>query len=200
MLNPYLSTEEPMVGLILLAILALLLATLAVYVITIYNGLVGLKNNIDKAWSNIDVLLKQRFDELPKLIKVCEGYMQHEQKTLEAVIKARSMIQSAGSDKAKLEAQNLLSETLRSLFMVVERYPDLKADGAFQSLSNRISEIEDMIADRREFYNDAVNLYNIRIAQFPDLLIARPFNFTGRPLWQIDPAHRQDVEVRFQQA
>ena len=189
-----------MSGWIVLGVLLLLVAGLIFYLIIIYNGFVALKNNINQDWSNIDVLLKQRYDELPKLIKVCEGYMQHEQKTLEAVIKARSMIQSAGSDKAKLEAQNLLSETLRSLFMVVERYPDLKADGAFQSLSNRISEIEDMIADRREFYNDAVNLYNIRIAQFPDLLIARPFNFTGRPLWQIDPAHRQDVEVRFQQA
>ncbi len=185
-------------ALIVLGILALLLAVLVIYVITIYNGLIGLKNNINKAWSNIDVLLKQRFDELPKLIKVCEGYMQHEQKTLEAVIKARSMIQSAGNDKAKLEAQNLLTESLRSLFLVVERYPDLKADTAFQSLGNRISEIEDMIADRREYFNDAVNLYNIRIAQFPDLIIARMCNFTGRTLWQIDPAHRQDVEVSFQ--
>jgi LemA protein len=185
-------------ALIIFGILALALAVLVIYVITIYNGLVGLKNNIDKAWSNIDVLLKQRFDELPKLIKVCEGYMQHEQKTLEAVIKARSMIQSAGNDKAKLQAQNMLTESLRSLFLVVERYPDLKADTAFQSLGNRISEIEDMIADRREYYNDAVNLYNIRIAQFPDLIIARMFNFTGRTLWQIDPAHRQDVEVSFQ--
>jgi LemA protein len=187
-----------MIALIVLGILLLLLAVPAAYMVTIYNGLVGLKNNIDKAWSNIDVLLKQRFDELPKLIKVCEGYMQHEQKTLEAVVKARSMVQQAGSDKDRMKAQNALTDTLRSLFMVVERYPDLKADTAFQNLGLRISEIEDMIADRREFYNDSVNLYNIRIAQFPDVLIARSFNFTGRTLWQIDPAHRRDVEVSFQ--
>jgi LemA protein len=190
--------ENFMIALIVLGILLLLLAVPAAYMVTIYNGLVGLKNNIDKAWSNIDVLLKQRFDELPKLIKVCEGYMQHEQKTLEAVVKARSMVQQAGSDKDRMKAQNALTDTLRSLFMVVERYPDLKADTAFQNLGLRISEIEDMIADRREFYNDSVNLYNIRIAQFPDVLIARSFNFTGRTLWQIDPAHRRDVEVSFQ--
>jgi len=187
-----------MVALILLGIMFLSLVVLIGYTVTIYNGLVGLKHNIDKAWSNIDVLLKQRFDELPKLIKVCEGYMQHEQKTLEAVVKARSMVQQAGSDKDRMKAQNALTETLRSLFMVVERYPDLKADTAFQNLGHRISEIEDMIADRREFYNDSVNLYNIRIAQVPDVLIARSFNFTGRTLWQIDAAHRQDVEINFQ--
>jgi LemA protein len=190
--------EEPMIGWIVLGVLLLILTVLVVYVITIYNGLVSLKNNIDKSWSNIDVLLKQRFDELPKLIKVCEGYMQHEQKTLEAVIKARSMVQNARGDKDSLQAQNMLTDTLRSLFMVVERYPDLKADTAFQSLSQRISELEDMIADRREYYNDSVTIYNIRIEQFPDLLIARLFNFAGRALWQINPAHREDVEVSFQ--
>jgi LemA protein len=190
--------EEPMIGLIVLGVLLLILAVLTIYVITIHNGLVSLKNNIDKSWSNIDVLLKQRFDELPKLIKVCEGYMQHEQKTLEAVIKARSMVQNARGDQDKLQAQNMLTDTLRSLFMVVERYPDLKADSAFLGLSNRISELEDMIADRREYYNDAVTIYNIRIEQIPDVLIARLFNFAGRPLWQIDAAHREDVEVSFQ--
>jgi LemA protein len=190
--------EEPMIGLIVFGVLLLILVVLMVYVITIYNGLISLKNNIDKSWSNIDVLLKQRFDELPKLIKVCEGYMQHEQKTLEAVIKARSMVQNASNDKNSLQAQNMLTDTLRSLFMVVESYPDLKADSAFQGLSNRISELEDMIADRREYYNDSVTIYNIRIEQFPDLLIARLFNFGGRTLWQIDATHREDVEVNFQ--
>ncbi|APG25145.1 MAG: LemA family protein [Syntrophotalea acetylenica] len=183
---------------IFLGILGLLLLIPAVYGVTIYNGLVSLRNNIDRAWSNIDVLLKQRFDELPKLIKVCEGYMQHEQKTLEAVIKARSMVQGARGPQEKLEAQNLLTDTLKSLFMVVERYPELKADTLFRSLGSRISEIEDQIADRREFFNDSVNLYNIRIEQFPDVIIARGFNFARRSLWKIDPAHRQDVEVIFQ--
>lgn len=186
-------------GWIVLGVLLLVLCGLVAYVILIYNGLVQLRNDIDKAWSNIDVLLKQRFDELPKLIKVCEGYMQHERKTLEAVIQARSQVTSARGDQEKLQAQNALTETLRSLFMVVERYPELKADAVFRSLGSRISELEDQIADRREFFNDTVNGYNIRIAQFPDLLVANLFRFITRPLWQIDPAHRQDVKVVFEQ-
>ncbi len=186
-----------MTGWIVLGVLVFILVVLILYVIAVYNGLVSLKNNIEKAWSNIDVLLKQRFDELPKLIKVCEGYMQHEQKTLEAVIKARSQISSAKTDKQQMQAQNALTDTLRSLFMVVERYPDLKADKSFRQLGARITEIEDQIADRRELYNDSVNIYNIRIEQFPDVIVARLFNFTGRTLWQIDPAHRKDVAVNF---
>ncbi len=189
-----------MIATAILIALALTLLVAAGYAVLVYNGLVQLKNNIERDWSNIDVLLKQRFDELPKLVQVCEGYMQHEKRTLEAVIAARSQIQSARSDGERLEAQNALSETLRSLFMVVERYPELKADKAFRQLQARISELEEMIADRREFFNEAVNTYNIRIEQFPDLLVARPLNFTGRTLWRIDPAHRQDVEVRFQQS
>lgn len=187
-----------MTGWIALGIILLGLIGIIFYLIIIYNGFVALKNNINQDWSNIDVLLKQRYDELPKLIKVCEGYMQHEQKTLEAVVKARSMVNSAHSDGQKLQAQNMLTDTLKSLFMVVERYPDLKADAGFRQLSNRISELEDQIADRRELYNASVTIYNTRLDQFPDVIIARIFNFTGRSLWKIDPAHRQDVEVTFQ--
>ncbi len=187
-----------MTGWIALGIILLLIVALVIFVIMIYNGFVSLRNNIEQAWSNIDVLLKQRFDELPKLIKTCEGYMQHEQKTLEAVVKARSMVNSARGGQQELEAQNMLSDTLKSLFMVVERYPDLKADAGFRQLSNRISELEDQIADRRELYNAAVTIYNTRLYQFPDVLIARTFNFADRTLWEINPAHRQDIEVSFQ--
>jgi len=170
------------------------------WAIGVYNGLVAMRNNIDKAWSNIDVLLKQRYDELPKLIEVCKGYMQHERETLEAVIRARSLVGGARGEQERLQAQNLLTDTLKSLFMVAERYPELKADKVFRQLAARISELEEQIADRRELFNETVNLYNIRLEQFPDLLIARMFGFTGRRLWRIDPEHRRDVEVRFQQS
>jgi LemA protein len=186
-----------MVTLVVLAVLGFILALIVFYVITVYNGLVQLKNDIERNWSNIDVLLKQRFDELPKLIKVCEGYLQHERQTLEAVIKARSLVSQARGDAEQMRAQNALTETLRSLFMVVERYPDLKADQAFRQLGARISALEDQIADRREFFNESVNLYNIRIEQFPDTLIAKPFGFSPRALWQVEPAHREDVKVEF---
>jgi LemA protein len=188
-----------MATLIVLAVIGFLVALLALYVITVYNALVQLKHNIERNWSNIDVLLKQRFDELPKLLKVCEGYMQHEQRTLEAVIKARALVGRASGDAEQMRAQNALTETLRSLFMVVERYPELKADQAFLQLSGRISGLEEQIADRREFYNESVNLYNVRIEQFPDNLVAGSFGFTPRTLWQIEPAHREDVAVAFAQ-
>ncbi len=186
-----------MTGWIVLGVLVLMMALVAIYIVVIYNGFVALKNSIERDWSNIDVMLKQRYDELPKLIKVCEGYMQHEQKTLEAVIKARSAVSNAGSQNQKLAAQNALSETLKSLFMVVERYPELKADRGFRQLSNRITELEDQIADRRELVNAAVTIYNTRLEQFPDLIVARLFNFSARQLWKIEAAHRQDVAVNF---
>jgi LemA protein len=170
---------------------------LGLYGVLLYNGFVQMKNDIDKAWSNIDLLLKQRYDELPKLLKVCEGYMQHEQRTLEAVIQARSQLSAAKSGAGQLAAQNLLTETLRSLFAVVENYPELKADAGFRQFANRISEIEDQIADRRELYNEYANLYNIRLDQLPDLIIARLCHFTARKLWAIDPAHREDVKISF---
>ncbi|MDG5816215.1 LemA family protein [Chitinispirillales bacterium ANBcel5] len=180
----------------LVLILALLIIGV-VYIITIYNGLVALKNNISKTWSNIDVLLKQRYDELPKLIKVCEGYMIHERSTLENVTKARSMLQSASSPQQQTEASNMLTSALRSLFALTENYPDLKSDINFRQLQARITELEEMIADRREFYNETVNTYNIRIQQFPDIFIANQIGYRRAQLWKINPEHRKDVKVEF---
>lgn len=188
-----------MTGWLVLGIVGVVIAAIVIYIITIYNGFIALKNNIERNWSNIDVLLKQRYDELPKLIKVCEGYMHHEQKTLEAVIKARSQVNQAQTEEQKVQSQNILSDTLKSLFMVVERYPNLKADKSFQQLGYRITELEDQIADRREFLNESVNIYNIRLDQFPDVIIAKWFDFRKRSLWQIDPDHRQDLKVEFKQ-
>lgn len=185
------------IALILLAVILAFILAVIIYCIMIYNGLVALKNNIDKSWSNIDVLLKQRFDELPKLVKVCEGYMKHERETLEAVIKARSMLQSANGEEAALNAQNAISGALRSLFAVVERYPELKADAGFRQLQGRVTEIENAIADRRELYNESVNIYNTRIESVPDVFIARMFNYGQRKLWEIEPEHRKDVEIKF---
>ncbi|MCZ7585125.1 MAG: LemA family protein [Deltaproteobacteria bacterium] len=170
--------------LVVLVVLGMAAAGVVLYAIGIYNGLVRLKNNIDRSWSNIDVLLKQRFDELPKLVKVCEAYMQHERATLEAVTRARSMLEGAKTEGEALGAQNAITSALRSLFAVVENYPELKADASFRQLQARVSEIEDQIADRREFFNESVNLYNIRIEQFPDVLIARSMNYQRKRLWR----------------
>ena len=184
---------------ILLILLAIIIA-MVVYGIIIFNGLIQLKHNITKNWSNIDVLLKQRYDELPKLLSVCEGYMKHERAVLENVTKARAQLDNASSQKDVHDANNAISSALRSLFAVVENYPDLKADRAFRQLQARVSELEDQIADRREFYNESVNLFNVRIEQFPDIFIAGLLRLEPRELWQIEPEHRQDVKLDFSYA
>lgn len=167
-----------------------------VYFITIYNSLVRLKNDIEKAWANIDVLLKQRHDELPKLIETCKGYMQYEQKTFQAVTEARTAYLKASSVAEKAQADNLISGALKSLFAVAENYPDLKANNNFMQLQGRISELEEKIADRREFFNDDVNTYNIRIQQLPDVFVARLLSLQRRDLFKVSEEDRRDVEVK----
>ncbi len=166
------------------------------YFVTIYNSLVRLKNDIDKAWSNIDVLLKQRHDELPKLIETCKGYMQYEQSTLQKVIEARNAYTQASSVGQKAQADNMITAALKSLFALSESYPDLKANNNFMQLQKRISELEERIADRREFYNDDVNTYNIRIQQLPDVFIAKMLNMQHHELFKVTDEDRRDVEVK----
>ena len=183
-----------MSGLLALGVLVVVL----VYGITVYNGLVGIKNNVAKAWANIDVLLKQRHDELPKLIDTCKQYMKYEQATLEKVVAARSRVASAREtqDLAALgSAEAALRSGLGTLFALVESYPELKANEQFLHLQGRITGLEDAIADRREFYNESVNINNVRIEQFPDLIIARLFNFKAFDLLRFEAAELVDVDV-----
>ncbi len=175
------------------------LAAVLVYGVTIYNNLVRLKHNVSKAWSNIDVLLKQRHDELPKLVETCKQYMQYEQETLEKVMRARSAVSSAretGDVRALGPAETQLRAGLMNLFAVAEAYPDLKANDSFQHLQSRITGLENGIADRREFYNDSVNINNIRIEQFPDVLVARMFNFKDHPLLEFSEEEKADVDIK----
>jgi LemA protein len=161
--------------------------------------LVRLRNDIDKAWANIDVLLKQRHDELPKLIETCKGYMQYEQKTFQLITEARTAFMKANTVGEKAQADNLISGALKSLFAVAENYPELKADSNFMQLQNRISELEEKIADRREFLNDDVNTYNIRIQQLPDVFIAHMMNLQRKDLFKVTEEDRRDVEVKLSQ-
>lgn len=166
--------------------------------ILLYNQLVALKNNTQKAWSNIDVLLKQRNAELPKLVAVCKEHMQYEQATLQKVMEARNRVASAmqsGNPSTLGAAENALRIGLGNLFAVAEAYPELKASEAFQHLRERISGLEDSIADRREFYNDAATTNNTRIAQFPDVVVAKAFSFTAFRLMQFQPEETADVDV-----
>jgi len=175
----------------------LILIALIGSIISIYNMLIMIKYNVAKAWSNIDVLLKQRMDELEKLVDVCKTYMKYEQETLQKVISLRSIISHAGGVGERLQAEGALAGALKTLFAVAENYPDLKADNNFAQLRQRISALENEIADRREFYNESVNLYNIKIAQIPAVLLARPLGYQPALLFEIPEAERENPKLAF---
>ena len=180
------------------AIALAVLLVAVIYLVMVYNGLVNCKNNVAKALANIDVLLKQRHDELPKLIDTCKQYMQFEQETIEKVIKARAQVAGASEAhnmRALGAAENQLRSGLGSLFALAESYPDLKANEQFQFLQTRITNLENGIADRREFYNESVNIYNVRIEEFPDVLIARRFNYSPKEMLRFASAELEDVDV-----
>ena len=186
-----------MAGLIALLVFLVAVVGSVLYFVTLYSGLINLDKSTERAWSNIDVLLKQRHDELPKLVSTVEGYMAHERETLQQVIEARSKVAAAHGVNETGEASGQLTGALRQLFALAEGYPDLKADSSFQQLQGRISEIEEGIADRREFYNHAVNQFNVRIHQLPDLFIARMLNLNDREYFKATEEDLKDVEIRF---
>ena len=167
------------------------------YVVMIYNGLIALKNDIDKAWANIDVMLKQRHDELPKLLDICKGYMNYERDTLLKITQARSMYQQAVTVDQKAQADQSMTTALRGFFAVAENYPELKANNNFLLLQKRITELENQIADRREFYNDSVNTFNIRIQQMPDTFVASFMNLQLRSMFKVEEADKVDVPMTF---
>ncbi|MGH8528969.1 MAG: LemA family protein [Nevskiales bacterium] len=178
--------------------LGLALALIA-YAVVIYNALVNLKHGISKAWSNIDVLLKQRHDELPKLVETCKQYMGFEKDTLERVMQARAAAHSAreaGDVKGVGQAETQMRLGLGKLFAVAEAYPDLKANQTFQQLQARITSLEEQIADRREFYNECVNVNNVRIEQFPDVIVARLFSFKDAELLKFSEEEKRDVDMK----
>lgn len=168
------------------------------YLVMIFNNLVTLKNNAKKAWANIDVLLKQRHDELPKLVETCKQYMAYEAPTLEKItaLRAKSMQAREQNDmKAIGNIEGLLKGTLGNLFALAENYPDLKANQTFQHLQVRISGLENSIADRRELYNESVTLNNIRIEQIPDIIVAKICGFKHFDPLVFSAEETADVDV-----
>jgi LemA protein len=177
----------------------LFVAGVLIYTVILYNELVRLRNDNDRAWANIDVLLKQRHDEIPTLVETVKGYMQHEQQTMLAVTRARAASMNAASIGQKATADLMMTGALRGLFAVAENYPQLKANENFSKLQNRISELEERIADRREFFNDDVNIYNTRIGQIPEVFVASFMNLKRRDLFKVSDDERRRVEVNFTQ-
>jgi LemA protein len=184
-----------MAGYIWLGILIVLIG----YGIVLYNGLVNLKHAVSQAWSNIDVLLKQRHDELPKLVETCKQYMQFEKDTLERVMQARAAAYSArerGDVKGVGAAEGMMRAGLGNILATAEAYPELKANQSIQTLLGRITGLENAISDRREFYNEAVNRNNVRIEQFPDVVVARLMNFPPRDLLVFSEDEKKDVDLK----
>jgi LemA protein len=176
-----------------------ILVVAALYGIGLYNHLVNVKHAVAKAWANIDVLLKQRHDELPKLVEACKQYKQFEQETLQKVIAARSQVHAAreSQDIAALgQAEGALRAGLGSIFAVAEAYPELKANENFMQLQNRITSLENGIADRRELYNDSVNINNVQIEVFPASVIAKLFKFGAKPLLEFATEEKSDVDMK----
>jgi LemA protein len=167
------------------------------YSITIYNGLVQCRNDIDKAWSNIDVMLKQRHDELTNLVEVCKGYIKFEQDTLVKIAQARSQYAQAVTVGQKAQADKSVTTAMQGIFAVAENYPQLKASNNFMQLQARITALEDRIADRREFYNDSVNAYNVRMQQMPDTLMASMMRLTPRPMFKAAESDRAPLAMDF---
>ena len=180
------------------ATILLFVVGVVVYSVMLYNELVRLRNDNDRAWANINVLLKQRHDEIPNLVETVKGYMQHEQQTLTAITQARAASMNAASIRQKAQADLQMTGALQGFFAVAENYPQLKANQNFLKLQTRITELEEQIADRREFFNDDVNTYNTRIGQIPYVFIASFMELKRRDLFQVSDDDRKLVEVKFQ--
>ena len=177
--------------------IALVVGIVGFIVLTSYNAIVALRQRIDKAWSNIDVVLKQRHDLLPNLVAAVHGLMAFEQGVLTRVTEARTAYSPTAPIPDQAETSEATSAAVRSLFAVVERYPDLKSQANVLDLQNEIERLEGMIADRRELYNDQVYRYNTRIGQVPDRFLAPLFGWLPRAFFAVDPMEtaRPDIDL-----
>jgi len=177
----------------------LVLVVLLIFVVGIYNGLVRSRNDVKNAWSQIDVQLKRRHDLIPNLVETVRGYMSHERNTLEAVTKARQQAISVGGELAdRIKAENVLSQTLRSLFAVAEGYPDLKANQNFLALQEEVASTENKIGFARQYYNDAAMRLKNRVEVFPSNLLAGAFGFAPEPFFEVEAAEeRKAPQIKF---
>ena len=182
---------------IIVGVVAVLIVLLVLWVVGMYNGLVQARLRAREAWSGIDVQLKRRASLIPNLVETVKGYAQHEREVFENVTRARAMLQQAASPGQAAEANNMLTQTLRSLFAVAEAYPELKANENFLDLQNELSDTEDKIAYSRQFYNTNVLSYNTKTETFPTVIFANMFNFEPAEFFEAEGEAREDVQVSF---
>jgi LemA protein len=176
------------------------IVVLALWIVSIYNGLVAMRQRVGQAFADIDVQLKQRHDLIPNLVETVKGYAAHERGTLEAVIQARNTAVAAQGPAQQAAAENMLSGALRQLFALSEAYPDLKANANFQQLQAEITDIENKLAASRRFFNNSVQEYNTGIQRFPAALFAAMFGFTPREFFDVGEERKtldQAPQVKF---
>ena len=174
------------------------LAVIVLWAMFAYNGLVQQKNWVQEAWAQIDVQLQRRNDLVPNLVETVKGYAAHESKTLEAVVAARNAVAGSSTTEEKLQNENILTGTLRSLFAVAEAYPELKANENFKDLMNQLNNVEEDIANSRKYYNAVVKRFNIKCRTFPSAIVAKIFNFSAMPMFEVqNEAERENVKVSF---
>ncbi len=179
-----------------LIFIGIILAGLAVVSLNIYNGLVSLKNQVERAWANIDVILKQRYDEIPQLIQVIEQYGNYEAGLLQKLAEARSHYGTAKSVGEKIDSSQQLSLAVKGVIAIGEAYPDLKANKSFSDLQGRISSLESTLSDRREGYNECVANFNTRIEQFPDVLAANILGYRRQVMFNVSEAERAQPSLK----
>lgn len=178
-------------------VLAVLVAII-LWFVALYNGLIRLKNRVDEGWSDIDVQLKRRYDLIPNLIETVKGYATHERELFEKVTQARAQAMQAGNVHDKAEAENMLSNTLKSLFAVAENYPQLRASDNFLKLQDELSDTENKIQAARRFYNGLTRDFNIKIQVFPNNLVAGMLGFSAREFFEVEnEEERKNVKVKF---
>jgi LemA protein len=176
-----------------------ILLVLGLWVAGVYNGLIGLKNRVEEAKSDIDVQTKRRYDLIPNLVETVKGYAKHEKQVFTEVTKARTAAMGAKSMAKKAEAENMLSETIKSLFAVAENYPQLRANENFLKLQDELTGTEDKIEASRRFYNANVRDFNIKIQVFPNNIIAKNLGFTAREMFEAQGAEKEAVKVDFKE-
>ncbi|HJJ17365.1 MAG TPA: LemA family protein [Bacilli bacterium] len=184
-------------GMLILLIVLAIIVIIVMYVISVHNNLVALRNRVKDQWAQIDVQLKRRFDLIPNLVETVKGYTKHESETLENVIKARNTYLSATTPEDQIKANNELSNVVTKLFALSESYPDLKANTNFMQLQDELKDVENKIASARQFYNDTVLQYNNKIEMFPSNIIAGMFNFKRETFFEAAAAERENVQVKF---
>ncbi|MHB9154175.1 MAG: LemA family protein [Endomicrobiales bacterium] len=184
------------VALLVMILLGLVAAGILLYFAGIYNQLVHVRVNIDRSWSNIEVLLKQRYDEIPNLVRVCEGYLAYEREVLERITSLRTRCLEARTPGRIAKVDSELELALRSLFAVSEKYPDLKANESFVRLQGRVSSLETQIADRREFYNESVAIFNVRVRQIPEALVASLLKYAEKEMYKVPENEKAVPDIR----